>query len=779
MAPRNRKTEPKDDPQTDETAKYTGPTLDDASTLLMQIEPADLAGFAHLGETLEAVAKSGMLAVDALEQVRAAAALVADLVSGKTTDGEDALIEASRLLEAAALSQEMGERKLRPSAAQPKQPAPPAAKPAPPAPPVEIVKAAPSPEKRPAPAAATAVVAESAPVEDHLPPDADPDLLGEFVNESRELLEGAEGAMLALESNPDDSEAVNRVFRAFHTIKGTSGFLGLTRTTELAHHAESLLSRIRNNEIRFAGGYADLSLRSVDMLKVLVQGVVEALDSRPMMIPAGWEELKGILSNPEASGISEKASLPVSAAPRVQAAPAAPGPCESDPEELETEAEPERAQEAESAQVTGGTPAPAAQAQKSAAQQFAKQDSKLDTSVRVSTTRLDRLIDMVGELVIAQSMVAQDRTLLQESCHELLRKVTHAGKIVRELQDLSMSMRMVPLRATFQKMHRLVRDLAHKSGKNVNLVAEDGDTEIDRHMVDIINDLLVHMVRNSVDHGIEPPEARTQAGKDPTGTVRLTAFHSGGTVVVEIKDDGRGLDREKIIRKAMQQGLIDSDKMISDSEAYNLIFAPGFSTAETVTDISGRGVGMDVVRRGVEALHGRIDVTTAMGQGSSFSVRLPLTLAITDGMLVRVGPDRYIIPTVNIHVSFRPKAEQISTIAGRGEMVLLRGELMPIFRLHQLFGANGAIEDFTHGLLVVVGDGERRCALLVDELLGQQQFVAKSLGDGVGKIQGVSGGAILGDGRVGLILDPAEITALARQEGLGWDGSRGLGRPAA
>jgi two-component system chemotaxis sensor kinase CheA len=358
----------------------------------------------------------------------------------------------------------------------------------------------------------------------------------------------------------------------------------------------------------------------------------------------------------------------------------------------------------------------------------------------------------------------------------LLRKVTQAGKIVRELQDLSMSMRMVPLRGTFQKMQRVARDLARKSGKSIDLITDDGETEIDRHMVETLNDVLVHMVRNAIDHGIEPQEDRENSGKSRTGTVRLTAFHSGGTVVVEIRDDGRGLDREKILRKAISAGLVDSDKALSDNEVYNLIFAPGLSTAETITDVSGRGVGMDVVRRGIEALHGRIDINTAIGGGSTFTVRLPLTLAITDGMLVRVGLERYIIPTISIHLCFRPTAEALSTISGKGEMVMLRGELMPIFRLHRLFGIRSAIEDPVRGLLVVVGDQERRCALLVDELLGQQQVVAKSLTKAVGKIPGVSGGAILGDGQVGLILDPGEVLAQARQATSHY-GS--YGRPAA
>jgi two-component system chemotaxis sensor kinase CheA len=412
-------------------------------------------------------------------------------------------------------------------------------------------------------------------------------------------------------------------------------------------------------------------------------------------------------------------------------------------------------------------------------QAIQQRDSEYESSIRVNTARLDRLIDMVGELVIAQSMVVQDHQLLDESCHELQRKVTHASKIVRELQDLSMSMRMVPLRGTFQKMQRVARDLARKSGKSVDLVTDDGEAEIDRHMVDILNNVLVHMVRNAIDHGIEAPDEREKSGKPQTGTVRLTAFHAGGTVVVEIRDDGRGLNREKILRKAIAADIVDPEKTLSDNEVFNLIFAPGLSTSEVVTDVSGRGVGMDVVRKGVETLHGRIDINTAPGVGSTFTVRLPLTLAITDGMLVRVGCERYIIPTISIHLCFRPEPESLSTVSGRGELVMLRGKIMPIFRLHRLFGVESAIEDPAQGLLVVVGDEERRCALLVDELLGQQQVVAKSLTKAVGKIPGVSGGAILGDGQVGLILDTGEVAAQARQTSGPYGISGQYGRPAA
>jgi two-component system chemotaxis sensor kinase CheA len=326
-----------------------------------------------------------------------------------------------------------------------------------------------------------------------------------------------------------------------------------------------------------------------------------------------------------------------------------------------------------------------------------------------------------------------------------------------------MGMRMVPLKATFQKLTRLVRDVSAKLGKEVEFEAEGEETEIDRTMADVIGDPLVHMLRNALDHGVEPNDAREKAGKPRRGRVRLSAQHAGGSVVVSLSDDGRGLDRERIARKAVEKGLIESDRGMTDAEVYALIFAPGFSTAETLTDVSGRGVGMDVVKRNIDKVRGRIEIASVLGQGTTFTVRLPLTLAVTDGMLVRVGSERYVVPTTNIHMSFRPEPGMLHTVGGRGEVVTLRGEVMPVVRLHRLFNVGDAQRDPAKAILMLVGDGQRKTALLVDELLGQHQVVVKALGDGVGQVAGVAGGAILGDGRVGLIVDVAEIVALAEQ----------------
>jgi len=584
-----------------------------------------------------------------------------------------------------------------------------------------------------------------------LPPEHDRALLGDFIAESRELLQMAEAALLDLENTPDDVEAINTVFRAFHTVKGTSAFLALDTITEFAHHAETVLSRVRDREIRCVGGYADLALRALDMLRALVDAVQDAHDSGSQVIPADYGRLLQILRDPESAGVSEaplvSGALGASAPPHV---PVATGAGAGGGLLAERGA-------------TGDAVAPSPEP----AMARRGGDRAAESTVRVRTTALDRLIEMVGELVIAESMISQDPTVKRGGHHELNRKIAHADKIVRELQDLSMALRMVPLKAPFQKVARLVRDLGSRSGKRVEFVADGEDTEIDRNMVDYLADPLVHMVRNSVDHGIELPEERRAAGKPEHGTVSVSAYHASGNVVVELRDDGRGLDREKIVRKAIERGLISSGDGMADADVFDLIFAPGFSTAEQVTDVSGRGVGMDVVRRNIEALRGRVEIQSRAGQGTTFLVRLPLTLAITDGMLVRVGSERYIVPTINIHLSFRPSRAALSTVAGKGEMVMLRDDVMPLVRLHRIFGVHGAIEDPTMALLMVVGDGAQRTALLVDELLGQQQVVAKSLGNGLGRIPAISGGAILGDGRVGLILDVNELLSLARHGDVG------------
>lgn len=724
-------------------------SLDAVSQFLIMLDPDDQKGIQTVCDALKEISV-GEKDKEKRKSIVKAARELTKIATGKANNFDETLHLVSELIDSANRADDEPITPVEteaPKAAAPVQET---------LVPAEIVEDVAVPEA-PAPKEVAAAEEIITVIEDYepdmMPSDADASLVSEFVVESFELLEAAESAFLTLETEPEDIENVNTVFRAFHTVKGSAAYLGFKRLTELAHHAESLLSRMRDREILCAGGYANLALRSLDTLKEMLGGVEKCAVGGTMKLPLTYAELLTILKNPEAHGVSGAAdSVPAAAASKPTVAEA-PGE-ELSIEQIIEEAIPE---------AIGATNAIAAQSFSAMEETVQKKTQSSDSSVRVRTDRLDRLIDMVGELVIAQSMLAQDATVVQGIHHELSRKISHAGKIVRELQDLSMGMRMIPLKNTFQKMARLVRDVAKKCGKKVEFMTEGEDTEIDRNMVDLIADPLIHMVRNAVDHGIERPEDRQGNGKIPTGRVKLSAYHAGGDVVVELSDDGAGLDPEKLVAKAIAKNLIESDKGMSENEIYRLIFAPGFSTAESVTDVSGRGVGMDVVRRNIEAMRGRIEITSEKGKGSVFTIRLPLTLAITDGMLVRVGTERYIVPTVNIQLSFQPSRKMLSSVTGRGELVSLRGELMPVFRLHQLFDVSGALEEPTEGLLMIVADGRRRCALLVDELLGQQQVVTKTLGQGVGKVPGVSGGAILGDGCVGLILDTAEIVGLARQ----------------
>ena len=727
------------------TAKPAQLDLGEIAVQLMQAQASETESLSELRDALGRCVE-GALAADGSASVRrlvtAAKAKLDSLLSGEAADAEQALAAAVRLTCLATSPEE-------PQAAQQAE--------------LEWESAS------VAPAVAASIAAPSLPPGKPtlLPAEPDLDLIGEFMTEANEHVVNAEAALLTLEERPDDAAAVNTVFRAFHTVKGVSSMLGMTALAELAHHAESLLARIRDGEIQCTGVYANLCLRGIDLLKETLNAVSAQLHGQEARLPAGYAQLVRELQNPDAQAAAPPPSAPAAAA--APSAPAAVAASAASAPVAPVAAPPARTASAPAAApVAAPVARPAAEAESAARAAAAGAPPAGDeSSVRVRTDRLDRLIDMVGELVIAHSMLAADPRNDVSRDPDLSRKVGHAGKIVRELQDMSMSLRMVPLRPTFQKLIRIVRDVAKKSDKLIQFVSTGDDTEIDRNMVDVIAEPLIHMVRNAADHGIESTAARIAAGKSPTGTVRLAAYHSGGSVVIDLSDDGGGLDKDRILAKATQKGLVDPNKSLSESEIYQLIFLPGFSTTENVTDISGRGVGMDVVRRNIEQLKGRIEITSERGKGTVFSIRLPLTLAITDGMIVRVGSERYIIPTVNIAMNFRPEASQVSTVAGRGELILLRGELIPLFRLHQLFKVNGAVTEPTRGLVVVLRDGAGSCGLLVDELLGQQQVVAKSLGAGVGKVAAVSGGAILGDGRVGLILDPGSLVTLAKESRTG------------
>ena len=384
-------------------------------------------------------------------------------------------------------------------------------------------------------------------------------------------------------------------------------------------------------------------------------------------------------------------------------------------------------------------------------------------SIRVDTEKIDKLINLVGELVITQSMITDlGEKFTPSQLPVLQERIVQLERNTRELQERVMSIRMLPIGTAFNRFPRLVRDLAGKSGKKIQLVLSGEETELDKTLIEAIGDPLTHLVRNSADHGLEPPADRVAAGKPEQGTIRLNAYHDGGSICIVVEDDGRGLNRQKIVAKALEKGIISEAESLTDDEAWLLIFRPGFSTADKITDVSGRGVGMDVVKRNIEALGGSVAIQSTEGKGSRLTLKLPLTLAIIDGMTVRVGKENYIIPLLSVTESIRPKPADLQTVVGKGEVVNLRGEWVPMVRLYEVFGVSPEYTDPSQALLVIVEAEGKRVAIFVDELTGQQQVVIKSLEQNYKKVDGISGATILGDGQVAVILDIPGLVKLSR-----------------
>lgn len=620
---------------------------------------------------------------------------------------------------------------------------------------------------------ATPPASASPPVPAGLPPEevlemnleSDGELLREFINESGEHLQNIELGVLTLEENPTDADTLNSIFRAFHTFKGGSGFLNLIPMKNLAHELESLLDLARNHKLTVNSDIINVILEGGDTLKKFIAEMTQQISGGkppgPIVVPAQalLVRVRTFLHHPEAASTSAK---PAPATPAPAPAPApAPSPAPAAPAAAVVAAPAATPAVATSAAASvASMPAPTKVEAAAAHKESGAPKSGANAVVKVDTQKLDSLVDLVGEMVIAQSLIAQDRDLASLQSQKLARNLAQLGRITNDLQRTAMSMRMVPIRATFQKMTRLVRDTAAKIGKQAELVLEGEDTELDRTIVEEISDPLIHMVRNSVDHGIETPEVRVARGKPAAGTVQLRAFHQGGNIVIEIRDDGAGLNKERLVAKAVEKGIIKAGEQLSEKEIFNLIFAPGFSTAAVITDISGRGVGMDVVRKNIDKLRGKIDISSTLGHGSVFTISLPLTLAIIDGLVVSVGTERYILPTLSVRESFRPTQEMLSTVHERGEMVNVRGRLSPLLRLYDHFDVAPESNDPTRSIVVVVeADGVDRC-VQVDRLLGKQEVVIKSLGDTFKRNPSLAGGAILGDGRVGLILDVNSLVKL-------------------
>ena len=554
----------------------------------------------------------------------------------------------------------------------------------------------------------------------------DPELLADFLLESREHLADIEAQVLTLERDPRASEALNAVFRGFHTIKGLAGFLELWDVQKLSHEVETILDSARNLRLDLTPPAIDVILESADHLRRWLTHLDGTLQGRPPEPP------------PAAGALLE----------RIRALSAAPDPAGSGISAMASAVE-----SASETAIANSDPAAAGDAAipvQLAARTVQRSEA---TAVKVNTAKLDYLVDMAGEMVIAESLVRHDPDLASIKSPRLQRNLAQLTRITAELQRTSMAMRLVPIGPLFQRMARLVRDLSRQFGKQVQMETEGGEIELDRSIVEELADPLMHMVRNALDHGIETAAERAEQGKSATARLLLRAQHQAGQVVIEVADDGRGLDRERIAAKAMERGLVASTEGLSDSDIYNQIFQPGFSTAAQVTSVSGRGVGMDVVRRHIEKLRGRIEIRSTHGAGTAFSLKLPLTLAIIEGLVVAVGRERYIVPLFAVREMFRPGPETVWTVRQRSEMALVRDTLLPVLRLYRKFRVEPRTEEAAQSVLVVVESEGQRFCLLVDDLIGKQEVVIKSLGDVFKDVAGVAGGAILGDGRVGLILD--------------------------
>jgi len=581
---------------------------------------------------------------------------------------------------------------------------------------------------------------------------------GEFHAEALDHLQQIEAALLVLDEQPGDPEALNSIFRSFHTIKGVSGFLHLTPMHTLTHEVESLLDLARNRKLRLNSTIITEVLKSRDAVQAMVQQITAALENGTLpaeVIPVShlMRAVK-LLAVPDSDRPAVAAASPVPTA----AAPVAP-PSEEAADEPHAPLAPVLHFNEPAAPAVAAEPSGAAQKQPEAAAPGAATQGKTGSSstVRVNTDKLDSLMDVVGELVIVQSQLSESARVLGIENSPLQRNISQFGRLTKEMQHTAMSLRMIPIKPTFQKMERLARDLSRDFGKKVNFHVNGEDTELDRTVVEDIGDPLVHMVRNSLDHGLETTAERIASGKPEHGNVTLKAYHEGGNIVIELSDDGRGINPDKILAKARKQGLVAPNTQLSKEEILNLIFLPGFSTAEKVTAVSGRGVGMDVVRRNIDKLRGKIEILSEVGQGSTFRIRLPLTMAIIDGLVVRVGEDRFILPSTSVQMALRPPKEALFTIQGRGEVLDHRGKILPVHRLHRRFGIAGAIENPWEAIIVIVESNGRANALLVDDMVSKQEVVIKPLGGFLQSLAGISGGAILGDGNIALILDPGSL----------------------
>lgn len=621
-----------------------------------------------------------------------------------------------------------------------------------------------------------------------------------FLEEASQLLEDTEQYFLALESRHDDKSVIESIFRLAHNFKGSSRAVGFGEMADFSHTFESFLLKIKNGEYQVTTDVVNLLLRCNDHLKMTVEELKKSFDAKidssellrelEDRIAGRWVQADAASEESAPETVSEVTVEQAQATVIEEVASAYPSASAFE----ESEAEPAAAAPAQtSAPTTTERPqlkvvsspaevSPAHPAAKSEQGGAAAKVQSVDESIRVALSKVEKLINNVGELVIMQTVLSQHRFQIQ---HPLLRKtIEEVSKITKEIQDISMSMRMIPLKQTFQKMQRIVRDTSKILGKEVNLVLSGEETELDKTVLENLGDPLVHLIRNAVDHGLESGADRVAKGKPEAGRIELTAYHRGAHIVIEVRDDGRGLDAQRLKQKAIEKGVIRAAQELSEKECYNLIFAPGFSTKSEVSDISGRGVGLDVVKTNVEkVLHGEIQIETEIGKGTCFRILLPLTLAIIDAMIIELSErqaqdklrsERYVIPLGQVFETLKADRENVHFVSGLGNVLSLRGEEIPLFPLSLLLGQKAKPRAPWEMIAMVVREGGMPFAILVDDIIGQQQVVVKRLGHDVHGIQGFSGGAILGDGKAAVILDLVELVGRAKslgpvnKEAVGW-----------
>jgi two-component system chemotaxis sensor kinase CheA len=570
----------------------------------------------------------------------------------------------------------------------------------------------------------------------------DEEVVPEFVQESIEQLAETDGNLMSLESDPADEEALGGVFRCFHTIKGLAGFLGFEQIENLAHAAEDLLDQAK--VIPLDGPTIDGVFDASDMLKLIIEEVRDAMSI------GFWTP-----TDPERT-VSLTEQIRLALVERDQGVDQDPG----DGAGANADAEPEPGAD--------DAPTPVVEPDASANSRTSTRPrpgaNNAHESIRVDGGRLDRLLDLIGELVITESMlgrVAEMGGTNKDENSDWQDQLSRMGKLSREIHELAGSLRMIPVRATFRKMTRLTHDVAKKADKSVNFQLSGEETEMDKSLVDRLGDPLVHLIRNAIDHGLEDdPADRLAAGKPEQGRVDLRAYHREGNIFIEIADDGAGMDRESILAKARERGVIRDTDTPSDREILRLICEPGFSMAPAITEISGRGVGMDVVKRGIEDMGGKLEISSEIGKGSTFTLQLPLTLAVIDGMVLQSGGERFIIPTLSVVRLVTPSSSEMFTLRQRDEVIKVHDEPIPVVRLDRLFASEDTDRPAT--MAVIAEADDMKIALMIDEVLDQQQVVIKSM-DERAKAPGLSGCAIMPDGEVGLVLDPNGLVRLARR----------------